>query len=130
MERKTKTSIRLKEIMNLKDLKQKDVIHLCEPFYEKYKVKLGRNDISQYLSGKNEPGQRKIMLLSEALDVSPSWLLGLDDSINFNKNKEICINYIHKLLIKNNIIESKDKKLTEDDIEQIIVFLKMNNFKL
>lgn len=76
--KKVHTSVRLKEIMDERGLKQADVLRLAEPVLKKYGGKLGKNDLSQYVSGKTEPGQRKLFILGKALNVNPSWLMGLD----------------------------------------------------
>ena len=64
--------------MSERDLKQIDIIRLAEPICKEFKVKIGRNDISQYLSGKVEPRQNKIYILAKALDVNEAWLMGYD----------------------------------------------------
>ena len=51
-------------------------------FCKKYNVRLGRNDVSQYLSGKSEPGQKKISILSKGLNVDEAWLMGYDVPMN------------------------------------------------
>lgn len=75
---KTTTSQRLKEIMESRSLRQIDVLKKCEPFCEKYGVKLGRNDLSQYVSGKVIPGQNKLSILAMALNVDETYLMGYD----------------------------------------------------
>ncbi|MGN0654773.1 MAG: S24 family peptidase [Oscillospiraceae bacterium] len=72
------TSERLKEIMELKKLKQVDILEAAKPYAERYGIKLNKNDLSQYVSGKNEPGQRKLTILGLALNVSETWLMGYD----------------------------------------------------
>lgn len=72
------TSSRLKQIMAERHLKQVDILNLAKPFCEDLGVKLGRNDLSQYLSGKVEPGQWKLTILGLALNVSEAWLMGYD----------------------------------------------------
>ena len=72
------TAERLKEIMNKNNLKQVDVLEAARPFCEKYNVKLGRNDLSQYVSGKVTPSQKKLTILGLALNVSETWLMGFD----------------------------------------------------
>lgn len=72
------TAERLKKIMHERGLKQIDIIRYSKPFCEKYNIPLNKNDLSQYISGKTEPGQRKLTILSEALNVSPVWLMGFD----------------------------------------------------
>lgn len=81
MEKKNKvssTAERLAEFMKQEDLKQVDIIDMCEPYLKKYGVKMNKSDISQYISGKSEPNQRKLAVLSEALGVSVDWLMGYD----------------------------------------------------
>ena len=68
MDRKN-TSMRLKEIMAERNLKQVDIIKLAQPYSEKYNIKLNKSDISQYISGKSEPGQDKLFILGMALNV-------------------------------------------------------------
>lgn len=75
---KKNTSIRLKEIMAERNLKQVDILKLAQPYSEKYNVKLNKSDISQYISGKTEPGQDKLFILGMALNVNESWLMGFD----------------------------------------------------
>ncbi len=88
--KKTTTSQRLKEIMKEKGLKQVDILELAKPYCEKYNIKLNKNDLSQYVSGKVEPGQYKLSILGLALHVSEAWLMGYDvpklPSINFDNS--------------------------------------------
>ena len=70
------TSERLKEIMERKGLKQVDVVALAKPYCEKYGVKLGKTDLSQYVNGQVEPKQEKLTVLGLALNVSEPWLMG------------------------------------------------------
>ncbi len=72
------TQSRLKKIMEERDLKQIDVVHLCEPYCKKYNVKFNKSDLSQYLSGKTVPNQDKLYILCNALKVSEAWLMGFD----------------------------------------------------
>ena len=57
------TADRLKEIMDQRNLKQVDVLESARPFCIKYGIKLGRNDLSQYISGKVNPSQKKLTIL-------------------------------------------------------------------
>ncbi len=77
----TTTKERLRELIQERGLKQIDIVNLAKPYCEKAGIKLGRNDISQYLSGKVEPGQHKLFVLAQALDVSLQWLMGYDAPI-------------------------------------------------
>lgn len=76
--KKSNTANRLKEIMNERNIKQIDILNACLPFCKKYDVKMSKSDISQYVSGKVEPGQDKLFVLGNALNVSESWLMGFD----------------------------------------------------
>ena len=73
--------------MSEKNLKQADLLRMTEPYQKKYNVKIRKNDISQYVSGKVEPGQHKLFILSKTLGVSIEWLMGLDVQKEINKEE-------------------------------------------
>lgn len=75
---KVTTGERLKAIMEARDLKQRDILKLAEPYCNRLGVKLGKSALSQYISGDVVPGQEKIAVLSYALNVSEAWLMGFD----------------------------------------------------
>lgn len=72
------TSARLKEIISERGIKQVDILNAAKPFCAQYGVKLEKNDLSQYVNGKVEPGQEKLTILGLALNVSETWLMGYD----------------------------------------------------
>ena len=72
------TSQRLEQIMRSRNMRQVDILNAAEPYCRKYGIKLGKNDLSQYVSGKVEPGQDKLTILGLALNVSVAWLMGYD----------------------------------------------------
>lgn len=72
------TSKRLKEFMEKNNLRQVDLLRLAKPYCQLYGVKLNKSDLSQYVSGKVEPGQDKLFILAKALNVSEAWLMGFD----------------------------------------------------
>jgi len=76
--KKFTTSQRLKQLMNERNIKQVDILIKAEPFCKKYGVKLNKNDLSQYVNGKVEPGQQKLSILGLALNVNEAWLMGYD----------------------------------------------------
>lgn len=76
--KKLTTSQRLKALMEARGLRQVDILEAARPYCEKYDVKLGKSDLSQYISGKFEPGQDKLAILGLALGVSEVWLMGYD----------------------------------------------------
>lgn len=73
---KVNTSYRLKSIMNERNLRQIDILNLTKPYCDKYNIKMNKSDISQYVSGKNEPSQDKLVILGMALGVNEAWLMG------------------------------------------------------
>lgn len=72
------TADRLKQIMVERGLKQVDILEACKPYCVKYGVKLNKNDLSQYVSGKVIPKQDKLSILAMALKVNEVWLMGYD----------------------------------------------------
>lgn len=79
------TQERLKEIMETQGLRQVDIIEKAKPFCEKYGVRLGKTDLSQYLNYGKEPRQDKLFILSQALGVTPQYLMGYEEP---NKSDE------------------------------------------
>lgn len=75
------TSDRLKWLMRERGLRQVDILERCKPYCAQFNVKLGRNDLSQYVSGKVQPSQRKLTILGLALGVSEAWLMGYNVSM-------------------------------------------------
>lgn len=73
------TAERLKTILEIRNLKQSDVIKMAEPYCQKYMVKLNKSDLSQFVNGKVIPGQFKLAILALALDVNEAWLMGYDN---------------------------------------------------
>lgn len=72
------TAQRLEQVMKSRSMRQVDILNAAQPYCKKYGVKLGKNDLSQYVSGKVEPGQDKLTILGLALNVSEAWLMGYD----------------------------------------------------
>lgn len=86
--KKGSTATRLKQIMQDKNLRQVDILEKCKPFCDKFNVKLGRNDLSQYVNGKVEPGQEKLTVLGLALNVNEAWLMGFDVPMERHSNAQ------------------------------------------
>lgn len=84
--KKYTTSYRLKQIMTERNLKQVDILNMAYPYCKKFGVKLGKNDLSQYVSGKVEPGQNKLFILGLALNVNEAWLMGFDVPMEKSKS--------------------------------------------
>lgn len=62
-------NVRLKKAMILRDISQTELCSLTD---------IPKSAISQYLSGNFKPKQTRTYILSEALHVSPAWLMGYD----------------------------------------------------
>lgn len=99
------TSIRLKQIMKEKQLRQVDLLEMLKPYCEKYNVKINKSDISQYLSGKVKPGQEKLSMLGMALGVTESWLMGYDTA----REKEVPIDTIKLSKKEKDLLDNYNK---------------------
>ena len=73
---------RLNLTMNKKGLKQIDLVRLAE----NNGVKIGKSNISQYISGKITPRKETIRLLANILEVNEEWLIGVKDILSDNEN--------------------------------------------
>lgn len=120
---KATTADRLKDVMHQYDLRQIDILKRAEPFCKKFDVKLGRNDLSQYVSGKVSPGQEKLTVLALALDVSEAWLMGYDVSMERNNYEDQNVLRFDAALeeIQGLIESSGYKMLFSDDSDDVII---------
>lgn len=75
---KTSTSIRLKQLMSERNLRQVDILEACKPYSNRFGIQIQKSDLSQYVSGKTEPKQDKLSILGMALGVNEAWLMGYD----------------------------------------------------
>lgn len=85
--KKLTTADRLKFLMEERHLRQVDILRLVEPYCQKFGVKLERNALSQYVSGKSKPRQDKLTILGLGLNVSEVWLMGYD--VPMERNDEL-----------------------------------------
>ena len=116
---KENTSDRLKQLMNERKLKQGDILNLSLPYCKKYNIKMNKSDISQYVSGKVEPSQEKLVVLGMALNVSEAWLMGFDVSpIRKDNSKEAEKDV--DLLWKFSMLEQRDKETILDMIDVML----------
>ncbi len=127
MNKTESVAARLKYIMNQRGLKQVDVLNLARPYCEKYNVKLAKNYLSQYCSGKNEPGKDILNVLSLALDVNPAWLQGFDVPQEFSVTK----NSKEKSISKNHCSQTSDDNATPktDTVQSSAANFKNNNLE-
>lgn len=87
--KKENTAIRLNKIMKERNLRQVDILEYAKPFCIKYGIKMNRSDLSQYVSGKVEPSQQKLVVLGMALNVSEAWLMGFDVPMERSENTSV-----------------------------------------
>lgn len=88
------------------------------PVELKEKTGISESAISQYRSGYSKPKQDKLYLLATALDVSPTWLMGLDVPMEVDKPPEGYHEYLQQLYD-----EHKDKQKEKEEIEELIKLL-------
>lgn len=74
--KRSNTSERLKYLMEAKNLKQSDIIEKVTAMGEY----ISKSALSQYVNDQSTPDQRKLTILSKALDVSEVWLMGYGDT--------------------------------------------------
>lgn len=120
---KSNTAIRLKEIMEIKGLRQIDILNKSIPYCQKYGVKLTKGDLSQYLSGKHLPMQNKLYILSQTLEVNEAWLMGYDVPMEPTEEKPYQsapdISDTPQILQKYNTLNSLGKLKADDYITDL-----------
>ena len=116
---KENTSDRLKKIMEERKIKQVDILNMSLPYCRKYNIKMNKSDISQYVSGKVEPSQEKLVILGMALDVSEAWLMGL---YVISKRKEVSYPHFFRKKIMN---ECRYSKVPAFSIVPIILLISL-----
>lgn len=93
---------RLKKIIKIRNLKQIDIVRKAQGLSSKYNTSINPNDLSQYLSGKVLPSQKKLSILAEILNTNEVWLMGYDvpmsPSMNELDNKDLNIHDVDRVL--------------------------------
>lgn len=120
--KKYTTAERLKQIMQERNMKQVDILELVLPVCKKYGLKMNKSDISQYVSGKVEPNQRKLVALSESLNVSETWLMGYEINEKELIYEEEKGKSLAKLIANENVLDAvvKLSKLQPEDKEMVV----------
>lgn len=113
------TSSRLKKIMEERNLKQVDILNLSLPLCAKYDIKMNKSDISQYVSGKVEPSQEKLVVLGLALNVTEAWLMGFDVPME-RKDSSAKAESDFQFYYKFYMLDDRDKKIIMNTIESMI----------
>lgn len=110
MER-TSTSNRLRQIMSERNLRQVDILEKSKPVQKELGVKMGRSALSQYVSGKSKPDDKKLTLLSKTLNVSEAWLMGYDVDRSLTVRKESETDNKRIISIYNELKTPRQKKV-------------------
>lgn len=117
--KKTSTAERLKQIMSERNLKQVDILNLSLPLCEKWNVKMNKSDISQYVSGKVEPSQEKLVVLGKALNVTEAWLMGFDVPSE-RKDTPLQAEKDFEFFYKYSLLDERDKKIILNMIDSML----------
>lgn len=123
--KKENTASRLKKLINERGLRQVDILRACQPYCEKYQVKMNKSDLSQYLSGKAEPNQAKLFILGSALNVSEAWLMGFDvpaeraEAIASRRNSIRISDHAEKLLRLYDALNSRGRERLLDTAREM-----------
>ncbi len=116
---RTSTADRLKQLMKERNLKQIDILNMSLPICAKYDIKMNKSDISQYVSGKVEPSQEKLVVLGMALNVTESWLMGFDVSPE-RKDTVVQAEKDFDILYRYSMLNERDKKVVSDMIDSML----------
>lgn len=75
---KESCAVRLKKALSIRNMTQTE---LCQ------KTKIPKSALSEYLKGLYDPKQDRLLILSDALDVDPVWLMGFDVPMEIEDKK-------------------------------------------
>ena len=123
MERSS-TSARLRQLMSETGLRQVDILDKSKPFQKQLGVKMGRSALSQYVTGKSKPDDKKLYLLSKTLGVSEAWLMGYDvekKRVPDNERNSTSNEQVEILPIYNKLEEQRQEKVlsyAKDQLEE------------
>ncbi len=99
------TAERIKEGMELRELKQTDLVEMTG---------ISKGALSSYISGRYIPKQNNIYLISKALNVSEAWLMGNDVPLDRRNNS------VYKKGVTINVLGRVAAGIPIDAIEEII----------
>lgn len=119
---KKTTAERLREVMDIKGLKQADIVRMCQPYADKLGIKFQKSALSQYISGRNEPNQYKLTVLALALNVSEAWLMGYDVPMKRENNTTDTLTDGEQLLLS--LFRQVPEEMQDVVLEMIQVSLK------
>lgn len=77
--KRVKIGTRLSQVLEERNLQQKELISMAEPLLKERGLKLGPSKLSQYVTNQHGPDTDMIELLAEVLGEEPGWLSGLSN---------------------------------------------------
>ena len=84
-------SRRLKSRMDELGLTQTGLVKRCEPYAEKFGIKLTKKNMTQYVNGQHIPRDAKLTAICLALDVDESYFVSGDDGTLIFGEDEIAL---------------------------------------
>lgn len=78
-------SHRLKMAMSIRQMRQVDIINAAKDLSKD--IKIGSNNMSQYVRGRSIPTAKKLQLLARILNVNDYWLLGDSSQMDRTENQ-------------------------------------------
>lgn len=75
---KVSTSKRLKQVMEERGMDQSDILNACKSMCEKFGIPLDLELLNDFVSAVAWPNQDQLAILSRALNVNETWLMGFD----------------------------------------------------
>lgn len=127
MKKTSNFALRLKELLEIKHIKQTDIAEAAD---------ISRSAISKYLANTLEPKTATIYAIADAVGVSDRWLFGYDVPMEAPKEKEVIAKMVEesfgsivdtKELLREALgasIEFNDVYFTDEDLESIIDYIR------
>ncbi|MEG3235021.1 helix-turn-helix domain-containing protein [Streptococcus suis] len=110
-----------------RNLRQVDILEKSKPYQRELGVKMGRSALSQYVTGKSKPDDKKLSLLSKTLDVSETWLMGYDVPREREiKNSPQPIPTIDLSNLRERVVLFDGKPLSDEDVEKITKIIELS----
>lgn len=118
-ERISTVSARLRERMDELKIKQIDIVEKSKKYKDIYGMSISKTVLSEYVRGNAEPGNIRLKILSEILNVSEMWLMGY----NTQKHKKLSSSQADKdfdLLDKWHKLTDSQQQLIEKMIDEFL----------
>ncbi|WP_244229339.1 helix-turn-helix domain-containing protein [Streptococcus suis] len=112
-----------------RNLRQVDILEKSKPYQRELGVKMGRSALSQYVTGKSKPDDKKLSLLSKTLDVSETWLMGYDvprEREIKNSSTTEPTPAIDLSNLRERVVLFDGKPLSDEDVEKITKIIELS----